>query len=405
MVVIQLAWKNIWRNRVRSLLVIGSVVLGLWIGAFMMGYAFGIIDQRLQDAVAHEISHVQIHHPQFDRDNEAKYYIPEGNATLTSLQDHDDVKAATGRVVAFGVIASANTSTGAKFIGILPDLEDAVTSLQAKIDTGRYLTSEDKNKALIGEKLAEKLDVKLRSKIVLTFQDLDGNIASGAYRIAGIYKTYNASIEEMNVYVPARDLAGQLEMPVTFHEIATVLHDGDSLASLVQQLKNDHPSALVEDWTELAPELALMVESFDQYMVIFLVIILLALSFGIINTMLMAVLERVREIGMLMAIGMNKLRIFAMIALETILLIIIASPFGLLLGYLTVTYLGHVGMDLSSMQEGYASFGFQSLIYPELAPEYYLQILIMVIIAAIAASIYPALTAIRLDPVQAMRKV
>jgi len=390
---------------VRSLLVIGSVMLGLWIGAFLMAYSFGAIDQRMQDAVAHEVSHFQVHHPEFKRDNEAVYSIASGTTLLNELQHNELIKAATGRVITFGVIASANSSTGAKFIGIIPEQEDAVISLKAKIDTGRYFTNDDKNKTIIGQKLADKLGVKLRSKIVLTFQDVEGNIASGAYRIVGIYKMYNSSIEEMNVYVKAPDLASQLETPVDYHEIAALLHDADSLEMIVQNLKTKYPNDQIETWKELAPELGLMVESFDQYMVIFLLIILLAISFGIINTMLMAVLERVREIGMLMAIGMNKWRIFSMISLETILLIMIASPIGLLLAYLTITYLGRVGMDLSSAQDSYASFGFQSFIYPSLDPSYYWQILFLVSIAAFAASIYPAITAIRLDPSQAMRKI
>ncbi len=403
--VLQLAWKNIWRNRARSLLVIGSVILGLWVGAFLMAYSFGAIDQRMQDAVAHEVSHFQVHHPEFERDNEAVYSLESGTKFLADLHRHKLIKAATGRVITFGVIASANSSTGAKFIGILPEHEDAVTSLKAKIDTGRYFTADDNNKTIIGQKLADKLGVKLRSKIVLTFQDVEGNIASGAYRIVGIYKMYNSSIEEMNVYVKAPDLAAQLETPEHYHEIAALLYDADSLDMMVQNLKTKYPDDQIEDWRELAPELGLMVESFDQYMVIFLIIILLAISFGIINTMLMAVLERIREIGMLMAIGMNKWRIFSMISLETILLIMIASPIGLLLAYLTINYLGRVGMDLSSAQDSYASFGFQSFIYPSLDPNYYWQILVMVAVAAFAASIYPAFTAIRLDPVQAMRKI
>ena len=149
-----------------------------------------------------------------------------------------------------------------------------------------------------------------------------------------------------------------------------------------------------------------MVESFDQYMIIFLAIILLAILFGIINTMLMSVLERFREIGMLMAIGMNKGRIFSMIFLETIYLVLVSAPFGLLFAFIAVAYTGSQGIDLSNLyDESYASFGIKTIIYPKLTSEYYLQILGMVMVTAILAAIYPAITAIRLDPVQAMRKI
>jgi ABC-type antimicrobial peptide transport system permease subunit len=167
-----------------------------------------------------------------------------------------------------------------------------------------------------------------------------------------------------------------------------------------------YDSTLIEDWKMIAPELALMIESMDEYLVIFIGIILLALAFGIINTMLMAVLERYKEIGMLMGIGMNKGRVFTMIVFETLMLVFVAVPFGLLAAYLLIEYLGTAGMDLSGMYaEGYSEFGFKSIIYPELERIYYIQIMIMVVIAAILSSLLPAMTAIRLNPVEAIRKI
>ena len=402
----QIAWKNIWRNKTRSLLVMGSVAMGLWVGAFMMGYAFGMIDQRLQDAVKNEISHFQSHHPEFERDNEVKYFLSEGPGMLKEIQHDERVKAATGRVVINGMVSSANSSTGGKFIGILPESEDAVTGLKGKLTDGNYFDDKSRNKVIIGEKLAEKLKVKLRSKIVLTFQDSTGNILAGAFRIIGLYKTYNSTYDETNIFVRASDISGLVNIPGQYHEIAALIHEPEILDTMVNELNLKYPEAKTEDWKEIAPEISLMIESFDQYMVIFLIIILLALSFGIINTMLMAVLERVREIGMLMAIGMNKIKLFIMISLETISLVIVATPVGMLLGYFTVEYLGHTGMDVSAVyDEGYAAYGFQSYIYPKLEDIYYIRITIMVIVTALLASIYPAITAIRLDPLKAIRKI
>ena len=128
----KLAWKNIWRNRSRSLVVVGAVVLGIWVGTFMMAYAFGVIDQRLQDAVADEISHFQVHHPMFERDHEAKYQIPSGSEMLQHLQRDQRIIAATSRVVTFGIGASSQSSTGVKIIGIDPEAENLVTGLGSK---------------------------------------------------------------------------------------------------------------------------------------------------------------------------------------------------------------------------------------------------------------------------------
>ncbi len=402
----QIAWKNIWRNKTRSLLVMGSVVMGLWVGAFMMAYAFGMIDQRLQDAVKNEISHFQSHHPKFEIDNEVKYFLNEGPEMLRKIRGDKRVKAATGRVIVNGMVSSANYSTGGRFIGIMPAFENEVTGLQDKLTEGAYFDEKSRNKVIIGERLAEKLKVKLRSKIVLTFQDSTGNILAGAFRIRGLYKTYNATYDETNIFVRAMDIDQLINLPGQYHEIAALMHDPEKLDTMITDLTVAYPKARTEDWKDIAPEISLMIESFDQYMIIFLIIILLALSFGIINTMLMAVLERVREIGVLMAIGMNRTKLFLMISLETICLVMAATPFGMLLGYFTVQYLGKTGMDLSAIyQEGYAAYGVQSYIYPKLEDIYYLRVMFMVIVTALLASIYPAITAIRLNPIKAIRKI
>ena len=203
-----------------------------------------------------------------------------------------------------------------------------------------------------------------------------------------------------------QDLSRLLNAQHQVHEIAVLLQDEEQVDEYARDLSQQYPTARVESWKEISPELGLMVESLDQYMMIFFVIILLALSFGIVNTMLMAVLERVREIGMLMAIGMNKVRLFGMIAFETIFMVLIATPLGLLLAYLTIYWFGMNGLDLSGLyQEGYAAYGFKSIIYPQLDAMYYYRIMLLVGITALLASIYPAITALRLDPVKAIRKI
>lgn len=401
-----IAWKNIWRNKVRSLVVILSVMLGLWAGAFILAYAFGMINQRLDDAIGSEISHLQIHHPEFKKDNDPRFYIQDSDGILQKLGSDPGIVGVSGRVLVNGMVASATTSTGGRFIGIDPVREDELTGLSNNIADGEFFSARDKNKVIIGQKLADKLKVRVRSKIVLTFQDTEGTIVAGAFRVKGIFRSYNSSLELSNLYVNDHDLSRLLNAEGIVHEVAVLLADPENVEPFVAELAAEHPAALVESWRKLSPELRLMIDSLDQYMIIFFVIILLALSFGIINTMLMAVMERVREIGVLMAIGMNKRKLFGMIAFETILMVMIAAPLGLLLSYLTIQYLGTYGLDLSGIyQEGYAAYGFKSLTYPELEPIYYFRIMGLVMLTAVLASIYPAMTALRLNPVNAIRKL
>ncbi len=402
----QLAWKNIWRNKIRSLVVITSVMLGIWAGTFIMSYVFGMMEQRLSDAIENEISHIQIHHPDYDADNDPVFVIPQSQQLLDLLDEDEKVDCYSARILAYGMINSASTSAGGKLIGIDPDQEDELTNISQFISSGEFLDDSDKNKIVIGQRLADKLKVKVRSKLVLTFQDVDKNIVAGAFRVKGIYESYNSSLEELNIYLNDKDLIELLGNGVNHHEIALLMNDSKGVDQYSIRLSAANPGLKVETWKELSPELNLMIETMDQSMMIFLIIILVALSFGIVNTMLMAVLERVREIGMLMAIGMNRTRLFAMISLETIFMVMIASPAGLLLAFATIEYLGTYGLDLSAIYaEGYAQYGFKSLIYPTLGADYYLKIVQLVFITAILSSIYPAITALRLNPVTAIRKI
>jgi len=404
--ILSLAWKNIWRKPVRSFIVIISVILGLWVTVFLFGYVFGIINQRFKDAINHEISHIQIHHKNFKDDYDAQYVIDNAENVTSSLKSNPAISAYTTRSIGHGMIASANNSLGGKFIGVQADLEDKLTDISTSIAEGTWLSNKDKNKIVIGQKLAEKLKVRLRSKVVLTFTDKDQNIVSAAFKIVGIFTSSNSLVEESISYVPQADLNRLMSIDDDIHEIAVLLESRDDVAHSVTNIKEAHPQYLTESWKEISPELSLMIDSLDEYMIIFLIIILLALCFGIINTMLMSVLERIRELGMLMAIGMNKWKIFFMIIIETIMIIGLAAPIGMFLAYLTITYFQSKGIVISDIyNEAYAQFGMRSIIYPELSGAYYLRILIVVSIAALLSSIYPAWTAIKLDPISAIRKI
>ena len=165
------------------------------------------------------------------------------------------------------------------------------------------------------------------------------------------------------------------------------------------------PGLMVESWRDIVPEIAVIVDMFDQLMSIFMLIIMLSLAFGIINTMLMAIMERTREIGMLMAIGMNKTKIFFMIAYETVYLALIGGPTGLLLGYLTIRFFSTRGIDLASFSKALAGYGISNMVYPEMAAHNYYDIFLEVIFVALLASIYPAYKALKLNPVEAIRKI
>jgi ABC-type lipoprotein release transport system permease subunit len=380
------------------------VIFGLWAGLFIQAYVNGMVEERVRTAIVKEISHIQLHQPEFKNDYLIKYFIDNGQNTLSDISHLTNVKAATGRVIAKGMIATATGSSGIKVNGIDPISENNVSLLSESITEGKYFSSSTHNQIIVGEKLLKKLKLKLNSKVVLTLLDKENNIISGAFRIKGVFKTQNTPYDEMNVFVNRNELSALLSIPGEINEIAILLSSNESLDTTYNLLVGKYPFVKTETWKEISPEMDLIVSTAGQSILVYMGIIMLALAFGIINTMLMAILERTREIGMLMALGMNKLKVFTMILMETFFLVFSGAPLGMAFGYLTTTYFGTHGIDMSKYKDVYASFGISEIIYPRLNMQDYLVILEMVIITTVIASLFPARKAISLNPSEAIRK-
>ena len=401
-----ISWRNIWRSRTRSLVVMGAIVLGIWALIFMISFSTGMVKSYISKAIENEISHIQLHHPGFLEDKEVKYYIGGTDEVLAKITARPGVQATASRTICNGMLTSSKGARGITIRAIDPDAESKLTKIDQKIIEGDYFKAKKKNQVLISERIANKLKLKLRSKVVLTFQDLNGEIVAAAFRVGGIFATGNTPFDEMNIFVKRKDLNKLFSEEAGIgHEIALLLDDPKVLAQTQADLKASFPKLSVQTYQEISPDVQLYESQIQTSANIFIFIIMLALIFGIINTMLMAVLERYRELGMLMAVGMNKLRVFTMIVLETIMLAAVAVIPGLLLGYLTVRYFGYKGIDLSAFSDGMEQFGMSTLIYTELEPNFYIQLAFAVGITAILGAIYPAFKAIRLKPVEAIRKI
>jgi ABC-type lipoprotein release transport system permease subunit len=243
----------------------------------------------------------------------------------------------------------------------------------------------------------------MRSKVVLSFQNLEGGIAYIACRVVGIFKTNSTQFDEMYAYVKQKDLFRILESEVIIHEIAVRVESAEILDSIKSQLQASFPQLQIETWIDLAPELAYLSESTSMYTYIFVAIILFALLFGITNTMLMSVVDRIRELGMLIAIGMKKGKVFIMIIMETVLLSLTGGFCGIGIGILTIAYYGNSGIDLSAIATSLESFGASTMLYPFLPAAMYLILTTMIIFAANIAALLPAWKATHLVPSEAIR--
>ncbi len=399
-----IAWRNVWRNKVRSLVVIMSIAVGLWAGIFMMAFAWGMYEQNIDDVIQHQLSHLQIHRVESGKERTLQDTLPDIQKVRDQLEGLPQAKAFSLRTTLTGMIASPTLSAGVSINGIIPEMEDRVTNLQSRLVEGDYF-SDGKSQILIGKKLADKLKVGVRSKVVVTFQDTNEDIVSAAFRVKGIFRSKNSLFDETQIFLRSSELNTMLGIGNTAHEAAILLHNDNQTDSTKTLLAASFPGFAVESWRQLSPELDLVVSSFNQYMYLFIGIILLALTFGIVNTMLMAVLERYRELGMLMAIGLNKTRIFLMIMLETTFLAAVGGPLGLAIAESTNRLTAKQGLDLSAFSEGLAAFGYSTVIYPAIDHTQYIDIFLMTMAVAMLSSIYPAWKALRLNPAQAIRKI
>ncbi len=398
--ILAIAWRNIWRNKTRSLVILIALTLGLASGIFYMAFYKGMIDQRINSAIKTEASHIQIHHKQYLENPDKKLVISHTDSIINIIENETEVEAVCSRTIINSMIQSAATGSGVKITGINPQEEARVTNLHSKLIEGDYFETSRRNPIVIGKKLAEKLKVKLKSKVVITLQDLNGNITGAAFKVVGIYETSNTTYDETSVFVRSQDLNRLLSLDAnSCHEIAV----NEALSTVKNDLTNRLPQLDVKTWREIMPEVSLLESSFGLTMYIFIGIILLALLFGIVNTMLMAVLERTKELGMLMAVGMNRLRVFAMIMSETVILSVFGGLCGIILGWLLNIYFGFYGIDLGAWSTAYKSMGFDTLVYTRLTLDITLQIAAMVFVTGILAAIYPAIKALQLKPVEAIR--
>lgn len=469
-----ISWKNVWRNKIRSLVVIVAFTFGIFGGVYMVAVFYGMIDSRVKLAIGNEASHIQVHHPSYLDNNELKYTIDDYQKYVDQIENIPEVKGVSPRIKILGMASTSGNASGVMINGIDVDRERQVTGIdESLVEGGGSFFEEDGRKPIvIGEKLAKTLKLtyykitagdldrlsdkknmravlplldslrdksfrteadfekalsgllgkseaekysfhikaasikyRLKRRIVLSFQSLDGHIAYDAFRVIGIYKTGNSVFDGLNLFVRMSDItpvaslhSGQVNQLAIL--LTSVEHD-DQVAEMVKDIM---PGMDVQTWDEIMPEAGMYTSTMNYYLFIFMIIILLALGFGIVNTMLMAVLERIKELGMLMAIGMNKKRVFSMIMLETVFLGMTGAVIGMAISYGLIWYTGSTGLDLTSLyQEGFEAMGFSPMIYPTIGWESFIQLIFLVVLTGVLAAIYPARKAMKLNPSEALR--
>jgi putative ABC transport system permease protein len=469
-----IAWKNIWRNKTRSLIVITAVTIGVFAGIFSMAAINSSVVQRIDAAVNEELSHIQVNSKDFRRSSDIQNVISNYPGVVSALESTAGVTQVTGRIIIRGIASTAAKSSGVEINGIDVEKEREMFTLFRKLipGTGSFFETDSKfNTVFIGEKLAKELNIiryiitpeaisslreeglpedfikkvetlrgerftsdkkfekacekilepdeiqkyrwKIKeaawsyregSKIILTFLDIDNNQTGAAFRVSGIFRTNNDMFESLSLFVPIdelRQLTGMEEG--TFHRVIARLENDDITNDITPAIREKLPDYEVLNWKEIQPDLAMITDFINQIYAVFMVLILAALAFGIVNTMLMAVLERTRELGMLMAIGMNRRKIFIMIMLESIFLSITGGFAGMAVSEAVIAITGKTGINLMKYSEGMEAMGYSAHLFPTIDAQFFFTTTILIILTGIVSAIYPARKALKLNPVEALR--
>ncbi len=307
----------------------------------------------------------------------------------------------------FGLLSHLETSQPVELLGIVPELEQQVTSLQQQITAGHYPTETDRNGALIGQGLARKMKVQTGDELVFVTQAADGSIGNDLLIISGIFATGDSRRDNNLVLVPLPWLQQVLVLPGRIHEVAMVVANPMIAAQVADRINPLLPENIeILDWGDLLPEMSEVIAAYDVSRMIIVTILYLATGLGILNTFFMSVMERTREFGILMAQGMRPWAIRSLVLLETGMLAGIALAVGLLLGAAMTLYMQQIGIDLTGYITPVTYAG--GTILPRLHAVFesgnFLVPAGMLLLISLLAGFLPANRAARLDPVAAVRE-
>ena len=414
---LQLAWRNLWRNRRRTFITMAAIAFGYAMLLFVACLMAGLRWQMIQNGTCLVMSQIQIHAPGYYPNRSLQKTLggrkgTDVSALLASISADRRITAVAPRVYGYALLSAAHRSAGVELMGVVPDQEPKITTLNTQVTKGSYLTAQLPKGVVIGDKLASTIGIELNSEIVLLTQAADGSMGNDVYTVVGILHTGLDAIDRGLVLMTLSSLQDLLHLgPARIHEVGIKLNHIDAATTVAAALEVQLGKTLpvrVMAWPELAPELANYVQFNHGVTVVLFFIFFLVAVIGVMNTMLMAVFERTREFGMLMAVGMRPAQVIGLILTEAAGLGIASLVVGAALGVPLLWYLQVHGLDLggatgevvsvAGVVVGHLWYGRQD--FPA-----YSQAALGLAATALVSALYPAWRAAQLRPTEAMRKV
>jgi ABC-type lipoprotein release transport system permease subunit len=402
---IQLAWRNLWRNPRRTATILTAVIVGVLamvtLGALMRGMA----DSMVRNAINTLTGHIQIHQKGFRSDPVIRHRMDDPARVVSVLERTLPAGAKWSvRVRVNAVVSNARHTAGVTLVGIDPEAESAVSFIGPEaVREGRYLRADDSNAVLAGQALVDDFETRPGHKLVVMSQGTGKEMASRAFRIKGIFDAELAATEKGFLFVTRAAAQEMLRLGEGVTEIAVLLSDRKRVDAVAADLRAALPEDYtVHTWRQLLPAITGYLDIFDNIVYLWYLIFFIAMGFGIVNTLLMAVFERMREFGVLKALGMKPRWIVRGVLTESFLLLTIGILFGNLLSFLGIWVLSETGIDLTAFSAGTDLAGLSRIVYPVLEKKDLAVANLVVFGLGLLISLYPAIKAARFTPVEAM---
>jgi ABC-type lipoprotein release transport system permease subunit len=406
-----MAWRNVWRNPRRSILTMAAVAFATLLLVFMLSWQFGSYDSMINFSVKIHTGHLQVQAEGYADQNAVRKVVDRPHAVMQRLRKIEGVEAVTARAEAFSLVSSKNRTYGVMVIGIDPRREAAVSMIESTVRKGDYLESGDGNQALVGQLLAENLQVSIGEEMVVLGQGRDGSIAATVVRVKGIFSSGQDEFDRRVVHIPLRYFQEVYNMRGAVHRVVAICPDLESVARVRADLRqglrrvNSPQDLVVLDWKDLNPGLVQAIKMDLVSGFIFYVILIVVVAFSILNTFLMAIFERTREFGVMMALGTAPARLTRLLLLESATITLIGLAAGILFGGLLTWYFQIHGIAIPGAEELARQFGLPERMYPQLSE---LSVAVgsgIVLVITLITALYPALKVRRLKPVQALSAV
>lgn len=405
---LKLAWRDIWRNRRRSLLTMGAIIFAVIIISLTNSVQYGTYDAMEELVVRLYTSDLQVHRTGFQDERTLSYSMEESEHDWASYFDeYPWIEAVSKRLTGFGLASSDSSSAGALIVGIEPETEGSVSSFANTPFEGRALVAEDQQAVLLGATLAHNLNVDVGDSVVVLTQGYRNVMGADLYAVKGLVRTSNPDVDRVMMIMPLADAQYLFSMEGRFTEVVIRVHDfrgADSYAAVLQAALGEEQYEVLP-WREMMPEIQQMRALDDAGNYIFYIFLMLLIGFEIFNTTTMSMMERVREFGVMMSIGMKPRQISLLVTLELMLKVVLALAIGFLITFVAVSILKDNPIPVTGeLQELYEEWGFtvEGISFSARIVIFFFPMLAVTTVSLLSM-IYPILRMRRFSPVQALR--